>query len=71
MGVTIVGVGAGGIGYYLYEPLLKYLEYGGFEGDLIILDPDKIESKNLARQFGPWALDWNKAVPWRRSWTSG
>jgi molybdopterin/thiamine biosynthesis adenylyltransferase len=58
-------VGAGGIGTYLLEPLIRYLAYSKNAGDpadtLFIIDGDIVERKNMARQHDLSAVGRHKA----------
>lgn len=62
----IVVIGCGGIGYYLVEPLVRFLEHSGSDPDngvdVYLVDPDVIEEKNATRQFGPKTVGKNKAA---------
>lgn len=58
-------LGAGGIGTYLLEPLIRYLAYSrapNTEADkLFIIDGDIVETKNMARQHTLAVVGRNKA----------
>lgn len=62
MNSNYVVIGAGGIGYYLIESLVRFLEYQAKRPVTVtIVDGDKIEEKNLARQHTLADLGRNKA----------
>lgn len=60
----IVVIGCGGIGYYLVEPLVRFIEHSSSvpKVDVYLVDPDVIEEKNATRQFGPKTVGKNKAA---------
>lgn len=63
----VVVIGCGGIGYYLVEPLVRFIEHRHLdydtEGtDVYLVDPDIIETKNAERQFGPKTVGKNKSA---------
>ena len=59
---TFVILGAGGIGYHLAEPLVRFVNFTyGLEGEVVIIDGDRVEEKNLERQHGIESLNQNKA----------
>jgi len=64
----VIVIGCGGIGYYLAEPLVRFIEHlhtsfaFAKDTDVYLVDPDIIETKNAARQFGPKTVGKNKAA---------
>lgn len=60
--ISFVIVGAGGIGYHLAEPLVRFVNFTYKQNaSVIIIDGDRVEEKNLERQHGIEALNKNKA----------
>lgn len=60
---SFVIVGAGGIGYHLAEPLVRFVNFAYQEmATVTIIDGDRVEEKNLERQHGIEALNKNKAT---------
>lgn len=58
---TYVIVGCGGTGYYLIEPLIKYLANRHESSQLYLVDGDEVEDSNLTRAFNQDAVGMNKA----------
>lgn len=61
----VVFIGVGGIGTWLLEPLVKTLVYGGESNEpiqLVLIDGDKYEPRNIQRQLIPGYG--NKAQVW-------
>lgn len=54
-------IGAGGIGYHLVEPLVRFLNYNATESEVIIVDGDTVEEGNLGRQHIASSVGRNKA----------
>lgn len=55
-------IGAGGIGYHLAEPLVRFVNFKfGANARITIIDGDRVEEKNLERQHDLAALNKNKA----------
>lgn len=60
---TFVILGAGGIGYHLAEPLVRFVNYTYADrASVVIIDGDRVEEKNLERQHGIESLNKNKAT---------
>jgi adenylyltransferase/sulfurtransferase len=60
MGVVVIGLG--GVGSALVEPLARYLNYNGGPKELVLIDGDSYERRNLERQrAGTEDLAQNKA----------
>jgi hypothetical protein len=64
--MRIAVVGCGGIGDFLVEPMVRFLEYTPQLEDVAIevylLDPDKAEERNLERQATVKSIGRNKAL---------
>jgi len=61
----IVVIGLGGTGSCLVRPLMRYLNYSKkFNGEIILVDGDLFELKNLERQEFDPNLPLNKAENW-------
>lgn len=59
----VIVVGAGGIGSHFIPVAARLLAYGGFEGDMCLMDGDSYEEKNQARQmFHSRFIGRNKAL---------
>ncbi len=60
---TFVVLGAGGIGYHLAEPLTRFVNfaYDPTSAEVVVIDGDRVEEKNLERQHGIESLNQNKA----------
>ena len=55
-------IGTGGTGSYLAQGLAKMVAGYKLKLDVLLVDPDRIEEKNCARQnFQPWEIGQNKA----------
>jgi len=54
-------IGAGGIGYHLVEPLVRFLNYQQTEWCVTVVDGDTVETGNLSRQHVSSAVGRNKA----------
>jgi molybdopterin/thiamine biosynthesis adenylyltransferase len=57
----IVVIGAGGIGYHLIEPLVRFLNYTYTDYLVTLVDGDSIEDGNLSRQHEANSVGQNKA----------
>lgn len=54
-------IGAGGIGYHLWEGIIRILMSLDEQSAFVIVDGDEVELTNLSRQFFPDAIGRNKA----------
>lgn len=64
----IVLVGVGGIGSWVIEPLVRMLITANYAGEFLILDDDKVETKNVGRQgFTPSDVGATKVGAWHNN----
>jgi molybdopterin/thiamine biosynthesis adenylyltransferase len=58
---NVIIVGAGGIGFYLSPMITRMVNDSSGKTNIVIIDGDSIEQKNLARAFGADQVGQNKA----------